>query len=72
MYVYQVSGQMDLKGDLNQQDLGPVPIDTCPDGPFGPVTIGIQDEPLDAASNSDWISFEETGMPAKPWGQHLL
>ena len=36
---------------------------TGPNGPSGHVSIGIQDEPLDAASNSDWISVTSGVTP---------
>lgn len=65
VYVDQDSGKLDLRGDLDQQDSDPVPIDTCVDGPFGTVTIGLQDTPFDSTSNSDWISVTSGASPGE-------
>jgi len=52
--VDKASGQLDLRGEMDETD--PVPIDISSDAPFGPVTVGLQDTRFDATSNSDWVS----------------
>jgi PAS domain S-box-containing protein len=58
------SGQMELRNEMNEET-DPVPIDTSPDPPFGPVTVGIHDIQADAASNSDWISVTSGLSPGE-------
>jgi len=63
--VEQGGGQMmDCKREMElDPTTEPIQIDTGPDGPFGPMTVGMQDTPPNATNNSDWISVTSGASP---------